>query len=235
MEYDMNNAEKLLFQAHGLKKSFKKNKNEISVLNGVSLEVKKGDLTAIVGASGAGKSTLLHVLGTLEKPSAGKIYFFQNSKPIDLEKFSDSELSRFRNRQLGFVFQFHYLLPEFNALENVFMPLLIAGEGFKKAEKKAKDILKFVGLENRLDHRPAELSGGEQQRVAIARSVIMEPKVLFADEPTGNLDAKNKEVIMDLLLQLNKETGVSILMVTHDFDLANRMNQVLEMKDGKCV
>jgi len=219
-----------LLRAEGIKKSFFKGKAEIHVLRGVNFSIAPGEMVAITGSSGAGKSTLLHILGTLESPSAGRVLFGPSQE--DLFKYSDRALSIFRNRTLGFVFQFHYLLPEFSALENVMMPSLIAGHSQSLAEKQARELLDFVGLSHRLDHRPAELSGGEQQRVAIARSVILRPKLLLADELTGNLDSVNRDHVMELLVQLNRVTGVAILLVTHDLDLSRKMHRVLTMKDG---
>lgn len=219
-----------LLRAEGIKKSFFKGKTEIPVIRGVNFAIHPGEMVAITGSSGAGKSTLLHVLGTLEVPSAGKVFF--GSSQHDLFRYSDRALSVFRNRTLGFVFQFHYLLPEFSALENVMMPALIAGHARTAAENQARELLKFVGLSHRLEHRPSELSGGEQQRVAIARSVILRPKLLLADELTGNLDSANRDHVMELLVQLNQATGVAILLVTHDLELSSRMHRVLTMKDG---
>jgi lipoprotein-releasing system ATP-binding protein len=222
-----------LLRAEGIYKSFFKGKKEIPVVRGVNLSVQLGETIAITGASGVGKSTLLHILGTLEPPTSGRVLFGQ--KQEDLSHFSGRALSIFRNKTLGFVFQFHYLLPEFSALENVMMPALIAGHSRKVSESQARDLLDFVGLKHRLDHRPAELSGGEQQRVSVARAVILRPKLLLADELTGNLDSANRAIVMDLLLRLNQLTGVCILLVTHDLDLAKRMHRVLVMKDGVFV
>lgn len=219
-----------LLQAEGIKKSFLKGKSEIQVLRGVHLQLRLGEMVAITGASGAGKSTLLHILGTLEPPTSGKVYF--GSHRQDIFKFNEKALSAFRNRMLGFVFQFHYLLPEFTALENVMMPVLVAGNARKAAERHAKELLDFVGLGHRFTHRPAEMSGGEQQRVAVARSVILKPKLLLADELTGNLDSANRNLIMDLLVKLNSTTGVTILLVTHDLELSLKMHRVISMKDG---
>ncbi len=220
----------LLLKAEKVSKSFFKGKKEVQVVRGVNLAIEAGERVAITGASGVGKSTLLHILGTLEPPSSGRVFF--GPKQQDIFRYSERELSLFRNQSLGFVFQFHYLLPEFSALENVMMPALIAGHGRLVSEKQAKDLLGFVGLGHRLDHRPNELSGGEQQRVAIARAVILKPKLLLADELTGNLDSANRSNVMELLVRLNTATGISILLVTHDLELASKMHRVLVMKDG---
>lgn len=223
----------VLLKAEGIKKAFIKNDIELPILKGVELSLGAGEMVAITGSSGAGKSTLLHVLGTLERPSAGRVLF--GPEGTDVFKLGERALAEFRNRSLGFVFQFHYLLPEFTAIENVMMPALIAGHARGASEAQARELLKFVGLGERLEHRPAELSGGEQQRVAIARAVILRPKLILADELTGNLDSKNSEHVIELLQKLNESTGVSILLVTHDPVLAKRMHRVLVMKDGVFV
>jgi lipoprotein-releasing system ATP-binding protein len=223
----------VLLRAEQVRKSFFKEKAEIPVVRGVNFSINQGEMVAITGASGVGKSTFLHILGALEAPSSGKVLF--GPKQEDIFKYSDRTLSVFRNRQLGFVFQFHYLLPEFTALENVMMPALIAGHARGASETQAKEFLQFVGLSHRLNHRPSELSGGEQQRVAIARSVILRPKILLADELTGNLDSVNRSNVMDLLVRLNQATGISILLVTHDQEIAKKMHRVLVMKDGAFV
>lgn len=219
-----------VLRSAGLKKIFKKEQQQIEVLRGVDFTIRAGEVVSIVGPSGAGKSTLLHILGTLEKPSAGKVFFGESEE--DIFAWKDEELSEFRNRALGFVFQFHYLLPEFTALENVMMPALIAGYARSPSEKQAKELLEFVGLSHRLTHRPSELSGGEQQRVAIARAIMLRPKLLLADELTGNLDSVNREAVMDLLAQLNRSTGIAILLVTHDVNVAKKTHRVVEMRDG---
>lgn len=223
----------VLLRAEAVSKVFIKGKSEIPVVRSVHFAIRSGEMVSIMGASGVGKSTLLHILGTLEAPTSGRVLFGPNSD--DLFKYSASELARFRNRMLGFVFQFHYLLPEFSALENVMMPALIAGHSRGISEKQAKDLLDFVGLSHRLSHRPSELSGGEQQRVAIARSVILRPKLLLADEPTGNLDSTNRSLVLDLLLKLNQSTGVSVLLVTHDAEIARRMHRSVVMQDGVLI
>jgi lipoprotein-releasing system ATP-binding protein len=223
----------ILLRAEKVRKSFFKEKTEIPVVRGVDFAIAAGEMVAITGASGVGKSTLLHILGALEAPSSVRVLF--GPKQEDIFRYSDRALSIFRNRQLGFVFQFHYLLPEFTALENVMMPALIAGHPKGASEKQAKELLQFVGLGHRLEHRPSELSGGEQQRVAIARSVILRPKLLLADELTGNLDSVNRNNVMELLVKLNQTTGVSVLLVTHDQEIAKKMHRVLVMKDGVFV
>ena len=223
----------ILLEARGVKKVFKKGGVQIPVLRGVDLAIQTGEMVAITGASGVGKSTLLHILGTLEPPTEGRIQFGPNRQ--DILKLGERELAEFRNRSLGFVFQFHYLLPEFTAVENVMLPALIAGHSRAMAESQARELLQFVGLGHRLEHRPSELSGGEQQRVAIARAVILRPKLLLADEMTGNLDSANSAMVVDLLVKLNHATGVSVLMVTHDQELAKKMHRVMVMKDGVFV
>ena len=210
-------------------KSFSHNENVIEVLKGVDLSVAPGNSMAIMGASGVGKSTLLHIMGTLEPPTKGIVRFNDQ----DVNELDEAELCRLRNRGIGFVFQFHHLLPEFDALENTSMPALIARRGKKKATEMAVDILGRVGLEKRLRHRVGELSGGEQQRVAIARALIMRPQLLLADEPTGNLDRITGEGIADLLVQLNREEGLAIVVVTHNQRLAERLSQRMEIVDGR--
>jgi lipoprotein-releasing system ATP-binding protein len=220
-----------LLRAEKLSKSFSKGEARIEVVREVDLTIQPGEMIAVTGASGVGKSTLLHLLGTLEPPSSGRILFGPQQR--DVLAMPEKALAQFRNRSLGFVFQFHYLLPEFSALENVMMPALIAGLQEAVAVKKARDLLEFVGLSHRLEHRPGELSGGEQQRVAIARAVILGPQLLMADELTGNLDSANSERVMALLTELNRSTGVAILLVTHDPAIARRMHRVLVMRDGR--
>lgn len=223
----------MLIRAEGLSKTYRKGATEIPVLRGVDLEIQAGEMIAITGASGVGKSTLLHALGTLEKPDSGKIIYGPTNQNV--LQFTEKGLSAFRNRVLGFVFQFHYLLPEFDATENVMMPALIAGDDRAASAKNARELLEFVGLGHRLNHRPSEMSGGEQQRVAIARSVILRPKILLADELTGNLDSKNSQNVIDLLTSLNEATGIAVLIVTHDASIATRMHRVLTMRDGQFI
>ncbi len=216
-------------QAEGVNKSFKIGSKVLHVLKDLDLQIEARDMISIVGASGAGKSTLLHLLGALDRPSLGKVYY----DGVDIFRLRDAELSNFRNKHIGFVFQFHHLLPEFSALENVMMPLLIRRTPGAVAREKASMALQEVGLEARLNHKPGELSGGEQQRVAIARAIIHEPTVIFADEPTGNLDTKTGEKISDLLLRLNQETGVIIVLVTHNEKLAQTADKIIHMSDGE--
>jgi lipoprotein-releasing system ATP-binding protein len=210
-------------------KSFKQNQLFIQVLKGVDLVLAKGESLSITGVSGAGKSTLLNIMGALEPPSEGTVRFEDRK----VEEMEEAEICRLRNRDIGFVFQFHHLLPEFDALENALMPALIARVSKKKAISMAQEMLTKVGLAKRMVHRIGELSGGEQQRVAIARALIMKPRLLLADEPTGNLDLKTGEAIFDLLLQLNREEGLSMVVVTHNPKLAKKMSRQMELADGR--
>ena len=203
----------------------------LKVLKGVDLDIKKGEFVSIVGASGAGKTTLLQLLGTLDNVQNGSLVI--NGKQVN--KLSQKELSSFRNKEIGFVFQFHNLLVEFSALENVCLPAYIAGKSKKEAEAKATEILTMLGMQERLSHKPNELSGGEQQRVAVARALINSPAIILADEPSGNLDSKNAKDLHNLLLKLNQETGQTIVIVTHNNELANMANRKLEMVDGKLI
>ena len=201
------------------------------VLKGVDFNVKAGELVAILGQSGSGKSTLLHILAMLDEPDQGMIKIADK----DVSAMSDNDKADFRNENMGFIYQFHHLLMEFDAVENVAMPLLINGVEDSTAKKKAKDMLDAVGLSHRYHHRPSQMSGGERQRVAIARALVNEPKLVLADEPTGNLDKKNSEQVFQLFLKLNKELGTSLIVVTHDLDLASRFDRVVELDDGKVV
>jgi lipoprotein-releasing system ATP-binding protein len=199
------------------------------VLNGIDVDIRKGEMLAIVGASGVGKSTFLHILGGLDRPSSGTVLYGD----IDVFGLDSDRIARFRNEHVGFVFQFHHLLPEFTALENVMMPALIRGTDRGTAAKAASDILGEVGLAERIGHRPGELSGGEQQRVAVARALILNPDVVLADEPTGNLDTHTGEAVHELLNSINKERKVTFIIVTHNDRLALRADRVLRMADGK--
>jgi lipoprotein-releasing system ATP-binding protein len=218
-------------EIQALYKSFALGGRPINVLQGVNLTVQAGDMVAIVGASGAGKSTFLHVLGTLDAPTSGRIRIDDQ----DLTLLNAAELAAFRNRTIGFVFQFHHLLPEFTAVENVAMPGLISGLPRALAEQRACALLEDVGLAHRLEHRPGELSGGEQQRVALARALVMDPRLLLADEPTGNLDARTGAAIHELLVELNRKRGMTMIVVTHNEDLAARMPRRLHMLKGQVL
>jgi lipoprotein-releasing system ATP-binding protein len=217
-----------LFEAREIVKTYDEEMKPIEVLKGINLAVEAGVMTAIVGASGSGKSTLLKILGTLEGPTSGEM-FFQGE---NLTRKTDAELALFRNRSLGFIFQFHHLLPEFSALENVMMPGLIAGKSRQEMTGPARELLALVELDHRTGHRVNELSGGEQQRTALARALIMQPAILLADEPTGNLDSRTGNLVFDLLHKLCRERSLAALLVTHNMDLANRMDACLTLKDG---
>jgi len=215
----------------GLVKTFWMNGNLVEVLTGVDLDIFNGETLAVVGASGVGKSTLLHILGTLERPTSGQAWW-DGEDPFSRD---DKLLAAFRNRKIGFVFQFHHLLPEFNALENVMMPGLIARLPKDEVRELAEAILVRVGLKNRLEHRVSTLSGGEQQRVAVARALVLKPDVLLADEPTGNLDPKSGGRVQELILELNRERGLTSVIVTHNLELARTLDREITLRDGKAV
>jgi len=217
-----------LLQALDIRKTYTSGLREIDILKGIDLEIRPGELTAVVGASGSGKTTLLQILGTLAAPTSGQLLF----KSGRLDQKNDKELAAFRNRSLGFIFQFHHLLPEFSALENVMMPALIAGKAKADIEEPAKQLLAAVELDHRWEHRVHELSGGEQQRTALARSLIMEPELLLADEPTGNLDSRAGQLVFNLLKTLSSERSLGVLMVTHNRVLADQMDRCLTLVDG---
>ncbi len=217
-----------LLEVKNLSKSYHRGNAEIAVLKGVNLMVDTNEMTAIVGASGSGKTTLLQILGTLDSAESGSLLF----KGRNLGRYSESELAQHRNNNIGFIFQFHHLLPEFSALENIIMPGLINGKDKNLLEENAIELLKKIDLEHRATHRSGELSGGEQQRIALARALIMEPSLLLADEPTGNLDSASGNIVFSLLKELSDSMGLSVLMVTHNMDLANQLDRCLTLKDG---
>ena len=217
-----------LLQVEDLYKSFVEGGEEIRVLRGLHLELGTGQRLAIVGESGVGKSTLLHILGTLDRPSGGRVIY----RGQELSSLDDEALSQLRNREIGFVFQFHYLLPDFNALENVMLPALIQGWQWERAQEAALRHLEAVGLKDRVTHRPGKLSGGEQQRVAVARSTILEPRLILADEPTGDLDPRTGEEVQDLLFRLNEERGVALVVATHNRRFAAKIGAQMELRDG---
>lgn len=223
----MNSSEPIL-QVKGLHKHFGSGERRVDVLRGIDLAISGQESIAVVGASGVGKTTLLHILGTIERPSAGEVVY----EGVNVFTFNEAQLASYRNRTIGFVFQFHHLLSEFTARENVMLPALIGRKSKEQATERARNVLDLVGLSHRMEHRVGELSGGEQQRVAVARALVLEPRVLLADEPTGNLDTKSSQKIHELLLRLNQEQKVSLVVVTHNMELARMMQRQLHMKDG---
>jgi lipoprotein-releasing system ATP-binding protein len=224
-----------MLRAVDIHKIYKDGKRELHVLKGINLELRKDEIVAIVGPSGAGKSTLLHVMGGIDMPTSGKVVF----DGMDVYSLDDRKIADVRNKKIGFVFQFYHLLPEFNAVENVMLPGLIRAQGSglraQSIKERARDLLIEVGLGERLAHRPNELSGGEQQRVAIARALMNKPDVLLCDEPTGNLDSKMGEEVLRILFELNKKHNTTIVIVTHDKEIAKRAHKIIEIKDGKIV
>ena len=218
-----------LIEAIQVHKSFKTEAGELNILRGINLTIAEGEMLGIIGASGAGKSTLLHILGALDKPSSGKVLF----QGKDVFSMDEALLAEFRNSSIGFVFQFHHLLPEFNSIENVMLPGLISNRPYGETEKRAKQILEELGLSKRLKHRPGELSGGEQQRVAVARALLQNPKIVLADEPTGNLDTSTGNALFDLFIELNRKNRTTFVIVTHNKTLSDNCHRVLEMADGR--
>ncbi|ABV86871.1 lipoprotein releasing system, ATP-binding protein [Shewanella pealeana ATCC 700345] len=231
MNSELKMNQELLLQVSHVSKRYQEGSVDTQVLHDVELQVFKGEQLAIVGSSGSGKSTLLHIMGTLDSPTSGSVTMLGE----DLYKLSSQRQAQIRNENLGFIYQFHHLLPEFTALENVSMPALIQGKSRKQVEAKAKSLLERVGLAHRLSHTPAEMSGGERQRVAIARALINDPKLVLADEPTGNLDANSGEAVYELITELAAQLGTAFVVVTHDQSLAARMDRQLHMKDGHLV
>ncbi|MFT5641210.1 MAG: lipoprotein-releasing system ATP-binding protein [Cyclobacteriaceae bacterium] len=213
-----------MISAKQLKKSF----GQVHVLKGLDFNVEKGEIVLVVGASGAGKTTLLQILGTLDRPDSGQLYF----DGIDVSSLNEKELAAFRNKNIGFVFQFHHLLPEFTALENVCIPAFIAKKSKAEATTKAKELLSMLGLDHRLDHKPSELSGGEKQRVAIARALINDPMVVFADEPSGNLDSVNRQELHEIIVDLRKKLNQTFVIVTHDLEMEHMADRKIVMTDG---
>jgi lipoprotein-releasing system ATP-binding protein len=222
----------MILKANNLVKTYQTTKKfKLEVLKSVSLEIEENRISVIIGASGAGKSTLLHLLGGLDRPDSGEVIY--NNENIF--KFSDDKLARFRNRNIGFVFQFHHLLPEFTALENAVIPLMINGISYEKASVRGKELLEALGLAGRFNHKPAELSGGEQQRVAVARALANDPSIIFADEPTGNLDSANSEALHEIFLHLRDKFKKTFVVVTHNAGLVQLADKVFEMKDGRLI
>ncbi len=211
-----------MLKAEDIHKSY----NGLNVLKGIDLSIKEGEVVSIVGASGAGKSTLLHILGTLDTPDTGKVLF----KNVEVSSLNQKKMSQFRNEEIGFIFQFHNLFPEFTALENVCIPAFIKGD--RSAEKRAEELLKVLGLAERKDHKPSELSGGEQQRVSVARALINDPSIVFADEPSGNLDSQSADDLHNLFFDLRNKMGQTFVLVTHNMQLAGMADRKLEIKDG---
>ncbi len=222
-------ADGCVLRAESLSMTYAEGKLRTPVFEGLDLAIRAGETVAIVGASGAGKSTLLHLLGGLDTPTAGEVHVAGHR----MSALSDAERGRLRNRALGFVYQFHHLLPEFTALENVMLPVLLAGVANAEADRRARDLLTAVGLGHRLEHKPGELSGGERQRAAVARALVNRPACVLGDEPTGNLDEKTAASVFELMLSLNREQGTSLVLVTHDRELAHRLDRVLELHEGR--
>lgn len=219
---------KIIFDCQNLRKTYHDGTASVDVLKGINFTINHGDRVAIVGPSGSGKSTLLHLLGGLDKPTAGQVLM----QDVDWQTLSEKQRCQVRNHRLGFVYQFHHLLPEFTALENVAMPLLLAGKTIAGAQEEAEIILKQVGLAKRLSHKPSQLSGGERQRVAIARALVHQPQCVLADEPTGNLDHATATQVFDLMLQLNEKLNTALIIVTHDIQLAGKMDKIMTIQDG---
>lgn len=221
-----------ILKSENIVKSYTKLQKVTPVLKNVSLSISEGEFISIVGPSGAGKSTILHIIGGIDKPDSGKSVIYLDNKEIDYSKVSSDKLAKIRNKHLGFVFQFHHLLPEFSAVENIMLPAMISGLSYSKSKENAKSLLKIVGLDIRETHRPTELSGGEQQRVAIARALINDPKIVFADEPTGNLDRDNSINILNLIKSLQKSLNITFIIATHSDEVAASSHRIVKMRDG---
>lgn len=221
----------VILKSHQVQKVYNDGVSKVNVLKELNLEVLKGDRIAIIGPSGSGKSTLLHLFGGLDKPTKGTV----SISDVDWQKLNEKQRCQIRNQKLGFVYQFHHLLPEFSALENVSLPLLLAGLSIPEAKKQAHDILAQVGLKARVEHKPAQLSGGERQRVAIARALVHQPQCVLADEPTGNLDQTTAHKVFDIMLDLNRKMNTALVIVTHDLQIAKRMDKVFELHEGSLI
>ncbi len=221
----------VILHAESLVKTYQSNKNKLEVLKSVSIDISSKKISVIVGASGAGKSTLLHLLGGLDRPDSGSVFFSDEN----IFRLSDDKLAKFRNKNAGFVFQFHHLLSEFTALENIAIPLMINGKSLDESLSRGNELINLVGLSERSHHKPAELSGGEQQRVAVARALANDPAIIFADEPTGNLDSANSESINQIIVDLRDKLGKTFVIVTHNLELMKLADEVFEMKDGNCL
>lgn len=220
---------KNILEVQNITKNYKTGTTELEVLKGISFIIQQGEAICLLGSSGAGKSTLLQILGTLDRPTAGKVFYMGE----DVFSMNDETLAQFRNKKMGFVFQFHHLIQEMNALENIMLPALIAGDNPEESKQEALKWLEFMGLKDRSEHFPSQLSGGELQRVAIARALIKKPEVLFADEPTGNLDSENSLKIQDLFFELRNKLGLTLVVVTHDLTFSNKFPRVFKVKDGR--
>jgi len=220
-----------LIELQNLEKEYDLGLVKLHVLRRINLKIKKSEIVAIMGPSGSGKSTMLHMLGCLDLPTKGKVII----DGVDVSKLSENELSKIRREKIGFIFQFFYLIPSLTALRNVELPMTFLGDKIKDKEKKSKELLKMVGLQDRMYHRPNQMSGGESQRVAIARALANDPQIILADEPTGNLDSKSGKEIMEILIKLNKERGVTLILVTHDPSIAKQAERIINLKDGMIV
>ncbi|MEM5828757.1 MAG: ABC transporter ATP-binding protein [Candidatus Aenigmatarchaeota archaeon] len=231
MNKKTNKERKVIVELENVKKIYKLGDVDVYAIKGISLKIYDGEFLAIVGKSGSGKSTCLNLIGCLDKPTSGRIKILGK----DISQFSENELAKIRGKTIGFVFQMFNLIPTLNTIENIMLPMIFQGVKKEERMKKVKEIIKLVGLENRMFHKPNELSGGERQRVAIARALVNEPKIILADEPTGNLDSKNGKMIIDLLIKINKERGTTLVVVTHDIELASLAERIIKLEDGRIV